>query len=394
MLKNAPIALAIVCLAAAIVYYAHSDEAPKQSNERKVLFWYDPMYPATKFDAPGPSPFMDMDLVPKYADEEEAERGVRINLAQAQNIGLKTQKAYFGNLVYQRVLPANLDYNDHAQVIIQPRSEGFVEKAAGFTVGDRINMGETLALITVPAWIEAQSEYIFLRKSGDERADRVLERLRLLGMSKADLDELSRTLNVRTTFAVQAPISGVITALELREGMNFTKTSVVAKIQSVSPIWIHAFIPQSFASLIDDKSEFSAQIAAFSEQTFALSAIEILPSVNDETKTLTLRAAIDNSDGRLKPSMIATITLKSHGARSLLIPTSAVIDDGNTQRVIVVDDEGRFEPRAIKVLGQSNDLSAIAGIEENESVAHTGVFLIDSEANINGALDRMKSYDR
>ena len=49
--------------------------APAAEQQRKVLFWYDPMYPNTRFDKPGKSPFMDMDLVPKYADEEHAAAG-------------------------------------------------------------------------------------------------------------------------------------------------------------------------------------------------------------------------------------------------------------------------------------------------------------------------------
>jgi Cu(I)/Ag(I) efflux system membrane fusion protein len=51
---------------------AADSAAPTGTKEaRKVLFWYDPMYPNTRFDKPGKSPFMDMDLVAKYADEEE-----------------------------------------------------------------------------------------------------------------------------------------------------------------------------------------------------------------------------------------------------------------------------------------------------------------------------------
>ena len=65
-----------------------------EKEARKVLFWYDPMYPNTRFDKPGKSPFMDMDLVPKYADEESASAtapGVRIDPTQTQNLGVKTE---------------------------------------------------------------------------------------------------------------------------------------------------------------------------------------------------------------------------------------------------------------------------------------------------------------
>jgi Cu(I)/Ag(I) efflux system membrane fusion protein len=48
-------------------------------SERKVLYWHDPMVPGPRFDKPGKSPFMDMQLVPVYADAEPAAAGVAIS---------------------------------------------------------------------------------------------------------------------------------------------------------------------------------------------------------------------------------------------------------------------------------------------------------------------------
>lgn len=57
-------------VAASLSVVASSTHAQSaEQTEKEVLYWYDPMYPQQRFDAPGPSPFMDMDLVPRYADE-------------------------------------------------------------------------------------------------------------------------------------------------------------------------------------------------------------------------------------------------------------------------------------------------------------------------------------
>ncbi len=105
-------------------------QTEQKAPERKVLFWYDPMKPDTKFDKPGKSPFMDMDLVPKYADEsgDESSGGIRIDPTQVQNLGLKTQKVTRGMLNYSQTIPANVSYNEYQFVIVQARSDGFVEK--------------------------------------------------------------------------------------------------------------------------------------------------------------------------------------------------------------------------------------------------------------------------
>lgn len=96
-----------------------------------MLFWYDPMKPDTKFDKPGKSPFMDMDLVPKYADDsgDKSSGGIRIDPTQVQNLGLKTQKVTRGMLNYSQTIPANVSYNEYQFVIVQARSDGFVEKS-------------------------------------------------------------------------------------------------------------------------------------------------------------------------------------------------------------------------------------------------------------------------
>ncbi|MDR1976715.1 MAG: efflux RND transporter periplasmic adaptor subunit [Campylobacteraceae bacterium] len=378
--------IALILLSNLIVLFAawgYFSPAKTEQKERQILFWYDPMHPNTRFDAPGQSPFMDMDLVPKYADEEDESAGFRIDPVQTQNIGLKTQKAYFGNLVFSQSVPANLDYDSHYQVTVQPRAGGFVEKSYPFSVGDGVKKGDTLIEITVPEWVDAQSEYLLTKKAS------VLERLRLLGMPSDDILTLRQTLKLQTNFAVKAPISGVITAYELREGMNFSKDKIVAAIQSVSTVWVNAFLPESLAPFLNKDSVYSVYIPSL-RQEFDLQKTQILPSANQNTRTLNLRAKIDNPNEILKPGLSAFVNIKTKSPQMLLIPSSAVIDTGSAQRVIAVDKEGAFVPKLIKVLGESDGVAAVEGLGENESVVTTGVFLIDSEADISGALERMR----
>lgn len=92
-LKSALTLVALaVALAAAGGYWLGSRSAPMPSagggqaeTGRKVLYWYDPMVPATRFDKPGKSPFMDMDLVPRYADEGAGEDAGACRLAPASS---------------------------------------------------------------------------------------------------------------------------------------------------------------------------------------------------------------------------------------------------------------------------------------------------------------------
>ena len=82
---------------------AASSTAPQKAgdvdptNGKKILYWHDPMVPGQKFDKPGKSPFMDMNLVPVYADDAPGGAGVAINPRLQQNLGVRTAKAVAGS---------------------------------------------------------------------------------------------------------------------------------------------------------------------------------------------------------------------------------------------------------------------------------------------------------
>ncbi|HCM9271414.1 TPA: efflux RND transporter periplasmic adaptor subunit [Enterobacter kobei] len=376
--------------------HIHASVKPEnQVSERKVLFWYDPMKPDVKFDKPGKSPFMDMDLVPKYADEndDKSGAGIRIDPTQVQNLGLKTQKVTRGTLNYSQTIPANVSYNDYQFVIVQARAEGFVEKVYPLTTGDHVRKGTPLIDITIPDWVEAQSEFLLLSGTGGTpvQIKGVLERLRLAGMPDEDIQKLRSTRTIQTRFTIKAPIDGVITAFDLRTGMNISKDKVVAQIQGMDPVWIGAAVPESIAYLLKDTSQFEISVPAYPDKSFPVEKWNLLPSVDPSTRTLQVRLQVSNKDERLKPGMNAYLKLNTQSPEMLLIPSQAVIDTGKEQRVITVDEEGRFVPKPIHVLHESQQQSGIgSGLNEGETVVVSGLFLIDSEANITGALERMR----
>lgn len=376
-----------------------SEKTANSVAERKVLFWYDPMKPDVKFDKPGKSPFMDMDLVPKYADEnnDKSGGGIRIDPTQVQNLGLKTQKVTRGTLNYAQTIPANVSYNDYQFVIVQARAEGFVEKVYPLTTGDKVKKGTPLIDITIPDWVEAQSEFLLLSGTGGTptQIKGVLERLRLAGMPDEDIQRLRETRTIQTRFTIKAPIDGVITAFDLRTGMNISKEKVVAQIQGMDPVWIGAAVPESIAYLLKDTSQFAVSIPAWPDKSFPVEKWSLLPSVDPTTRTLQLRLQVSNKDELLKPGMNAYLKLNTHSQEMLLIPSQAVIDTGKEQRVITVDTNGNFMPKRIRVLHESQQQSGIgSGLEEGESVVVSGLFLIDSEANITGALERMRHPEK
>ncbi|HBE7519650.1 TPA: Cu(+)/Ag(+) efflux RND transporter periplasmic adaptor subunit CusB, partial [Escherichia coli] len=307
---------------------------------------------------------------------------------------VKTATVTRGPLTFAQSFPANVSYNEYQYAIVQARAAGFIDKVYPLTVGDKVQKGAPLLDLTIPDWVEAQSEYLLLRETGGTatQTEGILERLRLAGMPEADIRRLIATQKIQTRFTLKAPIDGVITAFDLRAGMNIAKDNVVAKIQGMDPVWITAAIPESIAWLVKDASQFTLTVPARPDKTLTIRKWTLLPGVDAATRTLQLRLEVDNTDEALKPGMNAWLQLNTASEPMLLIPSQALIDTGSEQRVITVDADGRFVPKRVAVFQASQGVTALrSGLAEGEKVVSSGLFLIDSEANISGALERMRS---
>ena len=118
-------------------YYAgrrssvHTDSAAVApagpQTERKVLYWHDPMYPQQKFDKPGKSPFMNMQLVPVYADEQPgADSGVTVSSRAQQNLGVRTAVAEVAEFRQEFPAVGYVQADERRIVRAEVRSTGWV----------------------------------------------------------------------------------------------------------------------------------------------------------------------------------------------------------------------------------------------------------------------------
>ncbi|MDO5531461.1 efflux RND transporter periplasmic adaptor subunit [Sutterella sp.] len=371
--------------------------AEPDENGRPVLYWYDPMKPEAHFMHPGPSPFMDMDLVPKYADEGAGDDSgaVKIDPTVVANLGVRTAIAEEGRLTLEVRLPAEVTLNESAVAVIQARTSGFVEEIPPRAVGDFVKKGDPLAVLTLPGWSEAQAEYLVLSSvPGTNRAtlESTLRRLRLAGMPEEDIREMIRTRRVKTRFTVRAPIDGVVTTISVRRGMNISTSDTIARIEALDPVWVVASVPERYAALLKEHSEdvqTTLAVDAFPGREWTPVSREILPTGDSGTRTVRIRLTLANADGALRPGMSARLDLRAPGAEGVLLPSQAVITDGRLPRVILRRD-GKFYPTPVAIAGEAGDMTAIStGVFPGDEAVLSGIFLIDAEASISGALARL-----
>ena len=289
----------------------NGEAAPATASEgaRKALYYYDPMFPNQKFDKPGKSPFMDMQLVPKYADEGAggtAAQGVSIDPAAMQNLGIRVVAAEMGNLSATLIATGNIDFNQRDVAIVQARSGGFVSRVYGRAPGDVIGAGAPIADVQLPEWGGAQTEFLSVKRLGKpELLAAARQRLRLMGMSDNLITQVERTGRTNGTVTITSPITGVIQSLDARQGVTLAQGQTLAQVTGIGTVWLNAAVPEAQAGSVRVGQNAAAALTAFPGENFGGRVIAILPTTQTDSRTLTVRIELANRGGRLRPGMFA-----------------------------------------------------------------------------------------
>ena len=372
---------------------------PAPTSERKVLYWYDPMVPQQKFDKPGKSPFMDMQLVPKHADEASAAGGtVSIDPRVSQNLGVRTATVESGAIERRVTAVGTVVADQHRIVTVQSRASGWVERLHVRAANDPVQRGQLLAEIYSPEILAAQEEYLLLLSEAapdpGEQALRAAahDRLRFLGVSAEQIDELERTRKANPRVALSAPSAGIVSELGVREGGQVGPGMNVFTLVDLSSVWMHAQVPEAQVAWIAPGGRTEVRLKALPGQVFEGHVDFIYPEVDADTRSVRVRSVLRNRGLKLRPGMVAEVTLFGGASRQVLqVPSEAVIYTGTHSVVIVADGEGKHRALEVKTGAEAQGRTEIlAGLEAGQEVVVSGQFLIDSEASLTSALTRLE----
>jgi membrane fusion protein, copper/silver efflux system len=400
----AAIAVSILLLGSAAAGYWFARSSASDSTQmasmqpgetgRKALYWYDPMVPNQHFDKPGKSPFMDMQLVARYADEERAGQmpSIRIDPGIVQNLGVRLTTVERGALSEPIEAVGSVTFNQRNIAVIQARTGGFVSRVYARAPGDVIPRGAPLVGLLVPDWAGAQAEFLALLQSSDKALiDAARQRLALLGMSQDLIAQIESSKAPQTTITIRTPLAGVIETLDIREGMTVGAGAPIAKVDGLATVWIEAAIPEAQTGRAQIGKQVQVRLTAFPGATFSGRVIALLPEANMDTRTLRVRIELPNVGGRLRPGMFAQVQLDSGDQTPVVyVSSEAVIRTGTRSVVIVAGEGGRFIPTEVRTGGDVAGRTIILeGLTEGQKAVSSGQFLIDSEASLKGVLARL-----
>lgn len=359
---------------------------------KRVLYWHDPMVPGKRFDKPGKSPFMDMQLVPVYAEEGGEAAGVKISPSLQQNLGIRFATVRRAEQAASLELVGSTQFDESKAEVVQSRVAGFVDKLHVRAPQQQVKRGQAFASIYVPDWLAPQEEYLMLKRSGDTTLTAAArQRMRALSIPDSMVAAMDRTGRPQSHLSLSSPVSGVVTELAVREGAQVTPGMTIAKVVGMNTIWLLAEVPEAVIGSARPGMQVTATFAGDPQRTYQGKVREILPGVSTTTRTAQARLELDNKDGSLIPGMLMRVRLSAAKPESrLLVPSEAIIASGKRSIVFVADEKNSMRPVIVSPGREIGDETEIlSGLSEGQRVVASGQFLIDSEANLKSILPKL-----
>lgn len=373
---------------------------PAESVKGKILYYRAPMgtdtSPVMKKDSMG------MDYVPVYESEAKESAGgtVRLTPERVQRLGVKSEAVEHRDLSHTIHAVGTVQIDEAKQKVIAPRYEGYIEKLAVNTTGQKVKKGDVLLTFYSPQLVQIENEYLVSRIEGGDaksvKANGSLEKLRTLAVPDEEIQRLQREKTVNNSIALRAPAEGTVLEKQAIDGMKFAPGDTLYKLADLSDVWVIARIYEKDLAQVSMGQTVAATVSTYPNRIFNGKVAFIYPDIDTDTRTAKVRLELPNPDGDLRLAMFANVKIDSPTEKNALsIPASAVLNSGEKQSVLVDLGGGRFRSQPIKLGKHTEDfVEVLDGLKDGDRVVTSASFLIDAESNIRAALQNFSAPEK
>ncbi len=280
---------------------------------------------------------------------------------------------------------------DDAKVFdIAPRFGGYVIKLYANKIYKYVKKGEPLVTLYSPEVYKAKEDYLnSYRYTKGKKNKGMLNsaklKLQLLGISRTEIAQVLQKKKVSQNTTIYAPTNGYLFAKNITNGSAFNAKNKLFEIVNIDSIWVEAKVFEEDVSWLKNATSFDINVKSTSK-TYKTTSTLLYPSVDPKEATLTLRLRVQNKERRLFPGMYANIIAKDKQKSYLSVPQTAVIRKGGKYYAFIVGEfEGEYEPVEVSVTPLNNEIYIInSGLSAGEEVVNNALFMMDSDAQING----------
>ena len=412
MNKNIIYIISALLIGLAVGYFAFGGSDPSSESEETHehaaeanQMWTCSMHPQIMQPEPGDCPLCGMDLIPA----EEGSEGLSPNeirmtenamaLANIQTSIIGAATTTEGRTI---TLSGKIMRNEEANTVQASYFEGRIEKLHVNFTGENVRKGQLLATIYAPSLVNTQQELITtasMKHMQPELYQAVRNKLKLWKLSEKQINQIEASGKVQEVFPIYATVSGTVTEKLADEGDYVSQGQPILRLSNLNSVWAMFDAYENQISMIKVGQEIKVSTNAYPDKEYTARISFIDPILNTSSRTIAVRATLNNAGGILKPGMFAVGTLENMGGsgiEELHIPATAVMWTGKRSLVYVKTnpDEPIFEMREVTLGKRSGDAYAVSeGLKSGEEIVTHGTFTVDAAAQLQGKPSMMNQVN-
>ena len=273
---------------------------------------------------------------------------------------------------------------------IAPRFGGFVEKLYADKIYQKVKKGDPLVTLYSPEVYKAKDEYLNALNYNKSRPNKGMLKsakikLELLGVAQKEIDAINKSATIDPYTTIYAPTDGYIFTKNITNGSAFSAKKTLFEIVNLNKVWVEAKVFEEQRADLDAIKTFNLTFKGV-DKTFSGKKVLLYPNVDPKVATLTLRLEVENEKNMLFPGMYSSITMLKETKKVLTLPSTAVIRKNGKYYVFLAGEfEGEYEPIEVQAKAiDANTYAIESGLEAGDEVVNNALFMIDSDAQING----------
>jgi Cu(I)/Ag(I) efflux system membrane fusion protein len=412
MNKSSCFKLALYAVAVALLLVG-CKKAGGESKPADVDYYTCTMHPSVRSQDPhGKCPICGMDLVPVKKKSAMAIPSAETNAETPGEFVVPVERQQQIGVTYTTVRKQPLHETIRTVGLVTsdkerrweyvPRVEGYIQKLFVFSPGELVESNAPVLTLYSPELFTAQKEFVDVLQmrasaqsnnsasvlnSADELLTSAKERLRLWNITDGQISNLEKTQKPQEYLTLFSPFKGVVEEIGVDQGRKVMAGDRVVEIADLSVVWVWAQFYQDDVATLSNGLPVTITTSAYPGEKFGGKISIIDPFIDNATRTVRVRIDVQNPNFKLRPDMYADVELSIDSGEGLAVPADAVLPTGLHNIAFVDKGGGKLEPRFLE-LGREYDgfYEVKSGLKEDDRVVTSANFLIDAEAQVQGAL--------
>lgn len=358
------------------------------------------MHPQVRQNEPGNCPICGMELIPAEDSAESADNPYTLTMTQASMklAEIQTSPVIIDRPVSTFTLPGKVTENQNNVSNVTAHFPGRIRDLYVDYAGTFVREGQRLASIYSPELIAAQQELLETAKYKNQNP-RLYEasrrKLMLWEFPESTINQIESSGEIMNELDFYSPVSGYVSELAISREDHVMEGELLYRIVDLSTVWVDFQAFESNISSMEEGDHIQFTVEALPGRSFESTVVYVDPFLDDQSRTATIRARVENSGNQLKPGMLATAEIQSGASDEvqLMIPRSAIMWTGKRSIVYVQlpnADTPTFEAREVVLGNRAGSYYVVeSGLSEGEEVVTNGTFKIDSAAQLSDKLSMM-----